>query len=57
MLDDIGIMIPSNVDPTLAPLGHASVTLLRLLPESDFANWDRKSPRLQGTQTQISPMK
>ena len=44
MLDDIGIMIPSNVDATLAPLGHASVTLLRLLPQSDFANWDRKSP-------------
>jgi all-trans-retinol 13,14-reductase len=44
MLDDLGIMIPSNVDTTLAPLGHASVTLLRLLPQSDFANWDRKSP-------------
>jgi len=43
MLDDLGIMIPSNIDPTLAPLGHASVTLLRLLPESDFAKWDRKS--------------
>lgn len=43
MLDDIGIMIPSNVDSTLAPLGHASVTLLKLLPEKDFANWDRKS--------------
>jgi phytoene dehydrogenase-like protein/intracellular septation protein A len=44
MLDDIGIMIPSNIDPTLAPLGHASVSLLRLLPESDFTDWDRKSP-------------
>lgn len=44
MLDDIGIMIPSNIDPTLAPPNHASVTLLRLLPESDFAKWDRKSP-------------
>jgi phytoene dehydrogenase-like protein len=44
MLDDLGIMIPSNVDSTLAPLGHASVTLLRLLPESDFAKWDRKAP-------------
>lgn len=43
MLDDIGIMIPSNVDATLAPLGHASLTLLKLLPQSDFANWDRKS--------------
>lgn len=44
MLDDIGIMIPSNIDPTLAPAGHAAVTLLKLLPESDFAKWDRKSP-------------
>jgi all-trans-retinol 13,14-reductase len=44
MLDDLGIMIPSNVDATLAPLGHASVSLLKLLPQSDFANWDRKSP-------------
>lgn len=43
MMDDIGIMIPSNVDATLAPLGHASVTLLKLLPQPDFANWDRKS--------------
>jgi len=43
MLDDIGIMIPSKVDATLAPLGHASVTLLKLLPESDFTQWDRKS--------------
>jgi len=43
MLDDIGIMIPSNIDSTLAPLGHASVTLLKLLPESDFVHWDRKS--------------
>ncbi len=44
MLDDIGIIIPSNVDPTLAPAGHASVTLLKLLPQSAFAKWDRKSP-------------
>jgi all-trans-retinol 13,14-reductase len=44
MLDDIGIMIPSIVDPSLAPPGHAAVTLLCLLPESDFASWDRKSP-------------
>ena len=25
------------------PAGHASVTLLKLLPESDFVKWDRKS--------------
>lgn len=44
MLDDIGIMIPSNVDPSLAPDGHASVTLLRRLPQEDFAKWERKAP-------------
>lgn len=44
MLDDIGIMIPSNVDATLAPAGHASVTLLKLLPQAETANWDRKAP-------------
>lgn len=43
-LDDIGIMIPSKVDPTLAPPGHASVTLLKLIPQADFAQWDRKAP-------------
>ncbi|HEY9152789.1 MAG TPA: NAD(P)/FAD-dependent oxidoreductase [Anaerolineales bacterium] len=43
MLDDIGIMIPSKLDSSLAPAGHASVTLLKLLPETDFAKWDRKS--------------
>ena len=44
ILDDIGIMIPSKLDLTLAPAGHASVTLLKLLPETDFVKWDRKSP-------------
>ncbi len=44
MLDDIGIMIPSLVDPSLAPAGHASVTLLKLLPQTEFAQWDRKAP-------------
>ena len=44
MLDDTGIMIPSKLDAHLAPTGHASVTLLKLLPETDFAKWGRKSP-------------
>jgi phytoene dehydrogenase-like protein/intracellular septation protein A len=43
MLDDIGIMVPSKVDASLAPAGHASVTLLKLLPETEFAQWDRKA--------------
>jgi all-trans-retinol 13,14-reductase len=44
MLDDIGIMMPSKLDPSLAPLGHASVTLLKLLPQTESKQWDRKSP-------------
>ena len=44
MLDDIGIMIPSKIDPTLAPTGHASVTLLKLLPQTETVQWDRNSP-------------
>ena len=36
ILDDIGINIPSKLDFHLAPAGHASVTLLKLLPETDF---------------------
>ncbi|MGA7193586.1 MAG: NAD(P)/FAD-dependent oxidoreductase [Anaerolineales bacterium] len=44
ILDDIGIMIPSKLDSHLAPTGHASVTLIKLLPETDFAKWDRKCP-------------
>ena len=44
MLDDIGIMIPSTVDATLAPAGHSAITLLKLLPETETATWDRKSP-------------
>ena len=44
MLDDLGIMIPSNVDASLAPAGHAAVTLLKLLPQSETAGWDRKAP-------------
>ena len=44
MLDDIGIMIPSKIDATLAPEGHASVTLLKLLPQTKTLKWDRKSP-------------
>ena len=44
MLDDLGIMVPSNVDTSLAPAGHAAVTLLKLLPQSEAHNWDRKAP-------------
>ena len=44
MLDDLGITISSKVDPTLAPAGHASMTLLKLLPQDLAGSWDRKAP-------------
>jgi phytoene dehydrogenase-like protein len=43
MLDGIGIMIPSKVDPTLAPRGHAAMTLIKLIPQDEAASWDRKT--------------
>lgn len=43
ILDDMGVMAPSKIDPSLAPLGHTSVTLLKLLPQPALGNWDRKA--------------
>jgi len=40
----VAIAIPSKVDPSLAPPGHASVTLLTLIPSTEAATWDRKTP-------------
>lgn len=37
-----GLVVPSRVDPTLAPPGHASVTLTTLVPPS--GDWDRRAP-------------
>jgi phytoene dehydrogenase-like protein len=48
MLDDgeqgLGIVTTSKVDPSLAPAGHSSVTLVRLLPPRRDDRWDRKAP-------------
>jgi phytoene dehydrogenase-like protein/intracellular septation protein A len=44
MLDEIGIMIPSKLDPSLAPAGHTSMSLLKLLPQAESGSWDRKAP-------------
>jgi phytoene dehydrogenase-like protein len=44
MLDELGIMIPSKLDPSLAPEGHTSMTLLKLLPQAESGSWDRKAP-------------
>ncbi len=43
MVDEIGVMIPSKVDPTLAPRGHAAVTLIKLISQNEAAGWDRKA--------------
>jgi phytoene dehydrogenase-like protein/uncharacterized membrane protein len=42
--DGVGIMIPSKADPSLAPPGHAAMTLLRLVPQREVASWDREAP-------------
>ncbi len=36
------IMIPSLADPSIAPPGHAAVTLLELVPTAEAAGWDRE---------------
>ncbi len=44
MVDTVGVMTPSNVDATLAPSGHAAITLIQLIPQPDVAGWDRETP-------------
>jgi all-trans-retinol 13,14-reductase len=38
------IAIPSKVDPSLAPAGHSSLTLVSLMPSTEVVPWDRKAP-------------
>jgi phytoene dehydrogenase-like protein len=40
----LAIAVPSKVDPSLAPPGHSSVTLLTLVPPAASGDWDRKAP-------------
>ncbi|MFN8472857.1 MAG: NAD(P)/FAD-dependent oxidoreductase [Anaerolineae bacterium] len=40
----VGIVVPSKVDPSIAPPGHASVTLIKLISAAEAATWDRKAP-------------
>lgn len=40
----LGIMTPSQVDPGLAPPGHAAITLLTLVPHREADTWDRRAP-------------
>jgi all-trans-retinol 13,14-reductase len=41
---DFGIGNPSAIDPSLAPPGHAAVTMLCLLSEEQARSWDRSHP-------------
>ena len=64
---EFGIGNPSVIDPSLAPPGHAALTLLHLLHEDDVARWQRKTPDyarlkadiarrlLQATETALIP--
>lgn len=38
--DEVGVMVPSVIDPSLAPPGCAAVTLIRLVPRPEAAGWD-----------------
>jgi phytoene dehydrogenase-like protein len=40
---ELAIAVPSKVDPSLAPPGHASVSLITLMPP-DAGEWNRKAP-------------
>ncbi|MFZ5773166.1 MAG: SDR family NAD(P)-dependent oxidoreductase, partial [Thermodesulfobacteriota bacterium] len=40
----IALMVPSKVDPSLAPPGHACVTLMQLVPYDEAIRWERKDP-------------
>jgi len=40
----IAIMVPSKVDPSLAPPGHACVTLMKLVPYDEAIRWERNDP-------------
>ncbi len=41
---DFGIGNPSVIDPSLAPEGHAAMTLVCLRPEAEAAAWTRGTP-------------
>jgi enediyne polyketide synthase len=39
------IMIPSKIDPSLVPPGHAAITLMRLIPNEQAVTWKRDDKR------------
>ncbi len=40
----IALMVPSKIDPSLAPPGHACVTLMKLVPYDEAISWERSDP-------------
>jgi all-trans-retinol 13,14-reductase len=44
----LGITVPSRVDPSLAPPGHSSVTLITLMPRDAADAWNRSAPGYSG---------
>jgi len=40
----ISLAVPSKIDPSLAPEGHARMTLSKLISNDDAINWNRKDP-------------
>jgi all-trans-retinol 13,14-reductase len=45
----MGIMVPSLVDPSLCPPGHAAITLIELVPQGEAAAWDRTAADYRAT--------
>jgi phytoene dehydrogenase-like protein len=42
--DSIGMMMPSLVDPSLAPDGHSSIVLMNFIQQPQATDWDRRAP-------------
>lgn len=43
MASDLGLAIPSLIDPSLAPEGHAAMEVMALVPHDQAADWDREA--------------
>jgi phytoene dehydrogenase-like protein/phosphopantetheinyl transferase/acyl-CoA thioesterase FadM len=43
-MGSLGIMVPSKVDPSLAPPGYSCIALIDQLPHDEAHTWDRSEP-------------
>jgi phytoene dehydrogenase-like protein len=50
----VGICIPSKVDASLAPPGHSSIVLIKLVSQPDATTWDRKAPDYRARKKQCA---